>query len=194
VTGAVVRLPCFLLLLVATCLVCASFGIYGYLLIRAERSPGGLLSDVQVGADAPAFELHTIDGDEVMLASFRGRPVVFNFWATWCAPCVAEIPLLNALQAEHADAGLVVVAVNVKEPAARVRSFANERGVDFTILLDPEGAVAGEYGVHTLPSTIWFDEEGAVRGTHNGRLSEEIIADIVRDVIREQPSPAATVP
>lgn len=106
------------------------------------------------GAQAPALALRDLDGNEVRLESFRGRTVVVNFWATWCAPCVAEMPSLSRLRSKLAAAGVEVIAVNLKENAARIRPFAEKLGLDFPIVRDHDGSVTSAWGARVFPTTF----------------------------------------
>lgn len=127
---------------------------------------------VEIGAAAPGFELTALDGDTVALEDYRGKAVLLNFWATWCAPCREEMPALQRLQQRLGPEGLEVVGINVDaapgemDALARwggdVQAFVREHGLSFDVLLDPEGGVMRRYGVTGLPTTILLDREGRV--------------------------------
>ena len=106
------------------------------------------------GDPAPALALRDIDGREVRLDAFRGRTVIVNFWATWCAPCVAEMPSLERLRASLAGEGLEVLAVNLQENAARIRPFAEKLGLSMTLLRDHDGSARTRWGVRVFPTTF----------------------------------------
>ena len=109
---------------------------------------------------APAFTLPTLDGDSLSLADFRGQVVLVNFWATWCTPCVAEMPDLSALDAELD--GLTVLGISVDEGPELVRPFAERLAVGYPLVLD-DGAVAEAFGgVWALPTTYVIDAEGTI--------------------------------
>lgn len=120
------------------------------------------------GIRAPDFTLLDLDGRPQRLADFRGRPVLVNFWASWCAPCEMEMPAMQRLQERAGTAGVVVLGVNFKEPATRVRAFTRERGLGFVVLLDPVGKVFSQYEVETLPFTVLVDTRGEVRAVAEG--------------------------
>lgn len=124
-----------------------------------------LLAAPQRGFAAPDFTLQTSDGDSVRLSDLRGRPVVINLWASWCAPCRAEMPALEAVYQEYRNRGLVVLAVNATNqdsPAAAVR-FAEDHQLSFPILLDIEGEASRAYQLRALPSTFFIDADGIIR-------------------------------
>jgi peroxiredoxin len=139
---------------------------------------GGAFNTIDVGQVAPDFSLPNLDGESVRLADFRGRPVIMNFWASWCAPCKLEMPELQAAYEAHQDEGLVILALNQDESAAIARDFFyEEMGLTFTPLLDDNSVVAASYGAFAvLPTTIFINGDGIVTATHLGPLTAENIA------------------
>jgi peroxiredoxin len=129
-----------------------------------------------IGEPRPGFSLPTPEGTERAIGDFDGQVVLLNFWATWCPPCVEEMPALAALQDELGDRGLQVlgVALDDREP---VREFARVHEVDYPLLVGSRDAyeIARRYGNPrgTLPYTVVIDSEGIVRSTHQGALSRE---------------------
>jgi thiol-disulfide isomerase/thioredoxin len=120
--------------------------------------PTGTLAAVEL-------ELPDLAGRPVRLRDFRGRVVLLNFWATWCAPCRDEMPALQALAQELGPRGLAVVGVNLKEPREKVEAFVQELGLRFPMLLDAEGRAGERYHVYALPTTFVVDRRGNVVGT-----------------------------
>ncbi len=117
------------------------------------------------GAPAPDFAYPTLDGDTLALADLRGDVVLLNIWATWCPPCVREMPSMQRLYDQHRNDGLRVVAVSVDAPGALrdVRSFVHELGLGFDILLNPAGTIQDAYAVTGLPTTFLIDRNGRIR-------------------------------
>jgi len=114
---------------------------------------------------APGFRLPTPGGGTLALADLAGRVVVLNFWATWCRPCVQELPALQALGARHGAEGLAVVAVNVdRDDPEAVAAFGRRLGLDLPLPLDPKGAVRGAYRVRALPTTYLIGRDGRLAG------------------------------
>lgn len=128
-----------------------------------------------VGVPSPDFALGRLDDAKVSLSDFKGKPVIINFWATWCLPCREEMPLLDQVAAQHADA-LVVLGVNSGEPAELVQAYIDETGVKFPILLDTSEKVTEMYFVRNFPMTFFVDAEGILRAQHIGLLQENILA------------------
>jgi peroxiredoxin len=106
------------------------------------------------GEPAPPLVLRDLEGRELRLEAFRGRTVVVNFWATWCAPCVAEMPSLSRLREKLAGSGVEVIGVNLQENAARIRPFAERLGLDFPIVRDHDGAASRTWGARVFPTTF----------------------------------------
>jgi peroxiredoxin len=129
-----------------------------------------------LGEPRPDFALPDLDGEPVPVSRFDGDLLVINFWATWCPPCVEEIPMLVDLQDDLADDGVQVFGVAV-EPPEPVRDFAAEFGIQYPLVADRrEGfAVAEAYGNPNglMPYTVFVDREGIIRGVHQGLLSRE---------------------
>jgi peroxiredoxin len=130
-------------------------------------------SALAVGQQAPDFVAQDAHGTTFTLQDYRGRPVLLNFWATWCAPCRLELPELQAMYEAHKEKGLVILAVNQDEAGQKdvVRAYVATQGFTFPALLDPQGSVAADYQVILLPSTIFIDVNGAVVATHFGPLT-----------------------
>jgi thiol-disulfide isomerase/thioredoxin len=120
---------------------------------------------------APNFDLETLYGGSVRLSSLRGRPVFLNFWATWCEPCLRELPAFVDFMAEQPEGGPVILAVNSGEPAARIEAFLAEQGISgIPILLDLDYSVSTAYGADRIPMTFVIDAAGVVREMHVGEL------------------------
>jgi peroxiredoxin len=126
-----------------------------------------------VGAPAPSISLKLLGGGSAELKTFRGRPVVINFWATWCVPCRQEMPDLAASREAHRASGLEVLAVNLtdQERLKDVQAFVTELALPFPVLLDDRGRARERYGIATLPATYFVDTLGLVRGVHPGPLT-----------------------
>ncbi len=122
------------------------------------------------GGAAPALVLKTPAGDVVDLAALRGKVVLVNFWATWCAPCVEEMPALARLRARLATRGFEVLAVNQGEMPARVTAWAERSGLDLPLPMDREKSVARAWKVRALPTTFVVDTAGRIRLFAEGEL------------------------
>jgi peroxiredoxin len=143
----------------------------------AESGVGSVLTDTsdlpEVGDPAPDFELPDTNGQMVRLGDYLGRPVILNFWATWCAPCRLEMPELQRAQAEFGDDGPVVLTINQEESAEQVTEFFDEVGLTLPALLDSEAEVGMAYGAFFLPTTVIVGPDGAVAAIHRGLISRD---------------------
>lgn len=142
----------------------------------AERAASSLpvaAAGPLVGDLAPDFELiNAGSGKKVRLSDLRGRPVLVNFWATWCAPCRTEMPALEKAAITYRSDGLEILAVNFGESQAAVLAFAAELGLKIPLLLDSDGAVQASYRVPGYPSSYFIDRQGRVAALQLGILTE----------------------
>jgi len=114
------------------------------------------------GGPTPPLALKDLDGREVSLDAYRGRTVIVNFWATWCAPCVAEMPSLMRLRDRYAPQGLEVIGVNFQENAARIKPFLERYGLAFPVVRDHDGGVRTAWGVTVFPSSFVIGPDNRV--------------------------------
>jgi peroxiredoxin len=119
--------------------------------------------NVEAGDRAPSFNLTAEDGSGLRLEDYRGKFVLLNFWATYCVPCVDELPSLNGLYEELKDEGLVVLGVSVDTDDEGYKAFLRQHRVTFPVVRDPEWTVALQYGTSKIPETYLIDKEGVVR-------------------------------
>ncbi len=109
---------------------------------------------------APALRLVDLDGRDWSLAQLHGRPVMLNFWATWCEPCRAEMPSLDLMALKYEREGLVVLTVNFRESAPAIRRFLDAVPLSLPVLLDRDGAAARAFGVAVFPTTLMVSRQG----------------------------------
>lgn len=127
----------------------------------------------------PPLALARLEGGEASLAGFAGQPVVVNIWATWCPPCVREMPMLQAQQAQRPDVHFVFV--NQGEPRERVAGWLQARRFTLrNVLLDPQGRTAAAFAAHGLPTTLFFDARGRLVSARTGELSAATLEDRLR--------------
>ena len=122
------------------------------------------------GKPTPALALTDLDGKVWSLASLKGRPVLLNFWASWCEPCRAEMPSLELLATRHEKAGLVVLSVNYQEPPPTIKQFLQTLPFSLPILLDRDGDAAGAWTPRVFPTTVLIDRGGSARSSVIGEL------------------------
>jgi len=122
----------------------------------------------QIGKMAPSFEIPDIEGQPVSLSDFRGKPVLLNFWATWCGACRLEMPYIQEVYDEWSERGLVILAVNIGESPSQVEEFMQVHNFAFPLLLDMAGDVAMQYNVRGIPTTYFIDDTGIIQDVKIG--------------------------
>lgn len=136
-------------------------------------------ASVNIGSYAPKFALTDLNRKTVNLDDYKGKKIILNFWATWCPPCVNEMPLLQEVYSNRKGEGIEVVGINYNEDYDRVKKFISEKGVTFTILIDSELKASMDYGVIGLPVTFFIDGEGRIKEKFKGELNKKLIEDIL---------------
>ncbi|OAN44859.1 alkyl hydroperoxide reductase [Chloroflexus islandicus] len=131
------------------------------------------------GEKAPDFSYTLADGT-YKLSDLRGKPVIVNFWATWCLPCVEEMPEFEA--ARRANPDLVILAVNRNESTEAIAAFAPKVGVSFPLITDRDGAIGERYGVTNLPTTFFINRDGTIAARHLGALTAARLAERLAEV------------
>lgn len=145
--------------------------VLGFALLRgnSDNDPGGPL----VGKPAPDFSRQFLSGGgNLKLSSLKGRPVLVNFWASWCPPCVEEAPLLNRVSAQQRADGLAIVGVIFQDEPKKAQGFIDQYGLAFTNVLDPDSATAIDYGVAQVPESFFIDKNGVVQAHVRGGLDD----------------------
>jgi peroxiredoxin len=129
-----------------------------------ERASGSaLLKPYPVKRQAPALKLPTLAGKNIDLNDLKGKVVMVNFWATWCPPCVEEIPSLQRLYAAKKAKGLEILAVDVGETPEKMQQFLADKPIEFPVLMDVDGSALKTWGVHAFPTTLVLDRQHQIR-------------------------------
>ena len=123
---------------------------------------------VDVGEPPPEINLPDLSGKKISLAALKGKVVIVDFWASWCAPCRQSFPALDDLSRRLGAEGFVVVGINLDEERADADRFLAERPVSFAIVFDPEATTPESYGLKTMPSSFLVGRDGVVRSVHSG--------------------------
>jgi peroxiredoxin len=147
---------------------------------------GSAASAIAPSTPAPDFSLHAMSGPNMRLKDQRGRVVMVNFWATWCAPCRQEMPQLNRLYEKYRSSGFVLLGVNVDEDSSKAADVAAKLGITFPVLLDADKSVSKLYDLSTMPSTVLIDRDGRVRYVHRGYLAgyEDAYEKQIRELLK----------
>jgi peroxiredoxin len=148
-----------------------AFAILALLALAAGPAPGASTSLTLEPSRAPALKVRTVSGELLTLEKLVARgPVVLDFWATWCRPCLAELPELETLYGRYRERGLTVVAVSLDGPRnyAKVRPFASKLRLTFPVVLDEDGRIQQLYQVRAMPTTVVIDTAGMIVSVREG--------------------------
>jgi cytochrome c biogenesis protein CcmG, thiol:disulfide interchange protein DsbE len=129
------------------------------------------LAKLENGSLANDFELQDVKGSTVRLSDLRGKVVVINFWATWCIPCVQEMPMFDYFSSQNPQ--FTMLGIDPEESPEKVGPFIEKMGMTYTILLDRNAKVMESYKVSMLPTTFFIDEQGMIRFRHYGSMSQD---------------------
>lgn len=168
--------------LIPIVLLAALVAVAAFVLLRGgERET---LSDGRMGREAPRFALTRLGGGDLVTSeAFAGRAYVINLFASWCAPCRVEHPLLMQLEAQ----GAPIVGIAYKDQEANTAGFLRELGDPFeTVAMDPDGRYALELGTAGVPETFVIGADGRIRAVHRGPLTPEIVADVIAPALSSE--------
>lgn len=144
------------------------------LTIGLKRDPHAIKSPL-IGRVAPQFSLRDVStGQQIDLAALRGKPVVVNFWATWCVPCYEEHQVLR-MAAANAGSSVQFVGVIYNDEEVKIQQFLAQNGSSYPTLVDDQGKTAIAYGVYGVPETFFIGRDGVIAAKHEGPLNPEAI-------------------
>jgi cytochrome c biogenesis protein CcmG/thiol:disulfide interchange protein DsbE len=149
------------------------------LVLRPGTSP------TAIGAQAPQFSVTDLDGNPIDLAALRGRPVIVNFWASWCVPCVDEFPILRDVHDRHAADGLVVVGIVYQDRSQAAAAFMDRHDATWAAAADPDGQVAEAYGVLGPPETYLIGRDGKIAARALGQFTAAWLDTKVAAIMEE---------
>ncbi len=164
-------------------------GVAAFVLLsnaNATVNAGDLrLRPVELNKPAPDLTLTDLEGRAVSLADYRGQVVLVNNWATWCPPCRAEMPILEAYYQTHQAKGFVVLAIEAGDPKEEVLAFVRQVGLSFPVLLDPEGRSLAAFGNMALPNSYVVDRQGNLRLAWTGPVDQRSLETYLTPLLEE---------
>lgn len=150
-----------------------------------SAGPFPMTTAPHVGNLAPDFTLQTLDGRSITLSDYtagNGRPVVLNFWATWCPPCRVEMPYFNRASAKYEERA-AIFSINQAEAPETIAAFAERNGLTYPLLVDQDMKVNNLYGVLNLPTTIFIDRNGVVKEVLIGTINQAVLEDRIEGLL-----------
>lgn len=175
--------------LTTVAIVAALGGLFAYGLLRGE--PDRDIPSALIGKPAPAFELPLYEayrgefGETLSLDELRGRPLVVNFWASWCLPCYQEAPVLQAYWQEYQDADVVFVGIQTqdRDRLNEGRAFLSQFGLSFPNGIDNDSSISVDWGLYGVPETFFVDRDGRVIHKHAGPVTAELMDAKLRELL-----------
>jgi cytochrome c biogenesis protein CcmG/thiol:disulfide interchange protein DsbE len=156
---------------------------------KAGSQQGGQNAEIetaaQVGFRAPDFELTDFNGQTVRLSDLRGKPVILNFWASWCGPCKSEMPDLQAIYEQYKDKAVFYgVNLTVQDSEEKARRFVQDMGLTFPMLLDKTGKPSTDYRIFTVPTTYVIDKDGIIMEIRRGALQKAALDGMLQRITK----------
>ena len=163
-------------------LVLALFAVLAFGLAN-RSSATGRSGMTRIGKPAPQFAMQLLGGGEFQLSDHEGRPLVINFWASWCPPCRQESPAFERQWRRYRDTGIQFVGVDIQDDVSDAEAYVREFGLTFPNGLDPDGKITIDYGVIGLPVTFFVGSSGIVEGRWVGAIPEEKLEEWVNTLV-----------
>lgn len=147
------------------------------LLLTQRDAPKDLLPkpSLAVREAAPGFTLALLEGGNFQLGAYKGKPVLINFFASWCLPCREEMPAIERIVQEYRPKGVVFLGISTDDTEANARDFIRKYGVTFPIGIDSTAGIQNSYGLYGIPTTYFVDKQGMVNYLHSGNVTEELL-------------------
>ena len=143
---------------------------------------------LRVGGPAPSFELETLSGEIFKSSDLKNKAVILNFWATWCVPCIKEMPELNKAHASFKENDVEIIAINFAETRSKVDKFVSKHPINFPVLLDKYGNFSQDYRVRNLPVTYFISPDGIIMDTVFGGITQQLIKKKLKQLDQATPT------
>ncbi len=160
--------------------------VFGALIVWSLSPKSGGARPARIGSELDDFVLADMGGHPVRLSDYQGQVVLVNGWATWCPPCRAEMPTLQAFYDKHQDEGFTLLAINAGESQPTVSGFVSQMGFSFPVLLDPGERVLSSLGTSGLPTSFVIGRDGKVKYIHAGGITADVLEARVAPLLAKQ--------
>lgn len=165
-----------LLIILAVAGLALALAVAGVLITQGNTKNGSSSkSSSEAKEAAPDFTLVLIKGGNFHLGDYKGKPVLINFFASWCLPCRDEAPTLEKISREYGARGVVFVGIAVDDTEEKMKDFMTRYGVTFPVGLDKTSAVQKSFGLYGVPTTYFIDKQGVINYFHSGIVTEELL-------------------
>ncbi|MBI2854767.1 MAG: TlpA family protein disulfide reductase [Chloroflexi bacterium] len=152
--------------------------------LATKTAPTAGSGQARLNKPATDFQLQLFDGGQLKLSEFKGRPVVVNFWASWCPPCREEAQLLESTWRAYRDRGVAFVGVDIQDREADARAYIKEFGITYPNGPDPGSEIAIDYGVSGIPVTFFISRDGYIVNRWVGAINKKVLVAYIEELMR----------
>ena len=164
-----------LLLILAIAGLVLALAIAGLLLFKGNATEPSSQSSSLIKEAAPNFTVALLDGKNFQLSDYKGKPVMINFFASWCLPCREEIPAIEKIVSTYKPKGVVFLGISTDDTEVKANDFIKKYGVSYSIGLDKSTAIQKSFGLYGIPTTYFIDKQGIVNYFHSGAVTEDLL-------------------
>jgi len=164
-----------LLIILAVAGLALALGVVGLLLMQGSAKNESAGNSLETKEFAPNFTLALLDGKSFQFSDYKGKPVLINFFASWCLPCREEMPVLEKIVREYQPKGVVFLGIAVDDTEEKMKEFIKRYGVTFPVGLDKTAETQKAFGLYGIPTTYFIDKKGVINYFHSGVVTEELL-------------------
>lgn len=165
-----------LLIILAIAGLLLALAVAGLLFTQKEaKNEFSPKSSAESKEPAPNFTLKIVKGKDFHLSDYKGKPILINFFASWCLPCREEMPVLEKIVHEYEPKGVVFLGIAVDDTEAKIKDFIARYGVTFPVGLDKTATIQKSFGIYGIPTTYFINKQGVINYSHSGSVTEELL-------------------
>lgn len=164
-----------LLIILAVAGLVLALGVAGFLLMQGNEKNESPANSLEAKEPAPNFTFALVDGKSFQFSEHKGKPVLINFFASWCLPCREEMPVLVKIAHEYGPKGVVLLGIAVDDTEEKMKDFIARYGVNFPVGLDKTAEIQKSFGLYGIPTTYFIDKQGIINYFHSGVVTEELL-------------------